>query len=44
MKKIRYVGINLLIVEKASYMWQSRVDIEHYSVVHFNLITTLEVL
>ena len=27
-----------------SYMWQSRVEIEHYSVVYFNHITVFEVL
>ena len=26
------------------YMWQSRVEIEHYSVTYFNRITVFEVL
>ena len=41
-EKIRYVGYHCY--KKARYMWQSRVEIEHYFVGHFDLITAFKAL
>ena len=35
--------LNPLLLEQ-THMWQSRVEIEHYSVTYFDRITTFEVL
>ena len=39
-----YMYIECIAMLEVLYMWQSRIEIEHYSVVYFERITELDTL
>ena len=43
-KQINYAQISLITMISQIYMWQSWVEIEHYSAAYFECITVFEVL